>query len=60
MDGERLELAAPATRWETAYLAFLDDFEAASELRIPAGNAWNWRAAISQPSSSGCKTTSAV
>ena len=38
MDGERLELAAPATRWEMAYLAFLDDFEAASEPRIPAGS----------------------
>lgn len=37
MDGERLELAAPATRWETAYLAFIDDFAAAGELRIPAG-----------------------
>jgi predicted acetyltransferase len=38
MDGERLELASPATRWEAAYLAFLDDFEAAGEPRIPAGS----------------------
>jgi predicted acetyltransferase len=38
MDGERLELAAPATRWEAAYLAFLDDFEAAGEQRIPAAS----------------------
>jgi predicted acetyltransferase len=31
MDGERLELALPSTRWETAYLAFVDDFVAAGE-----------------------------
>jgi predicted acetyltransferase len=39
MDGERLELVAPATRWEAAYLAFLDDFAAAGEQRIPAASA---------------------
>jgi predicted acetyltransferase len=38
MDGERLELAAPATRWEAAYLAFLDDFAAAGEPRIPGAS----------------------
>jgi predicted acetyltransferase len=38
MNSERLELAEPATRWETAYLAFLDDFAAAGEPRIPAGS----------------------
>ena len=30
--------SAPTMRWETAYLAFLDDFEAAGEPRIPAGS----------------------
>ena len=38
MDNERLELISPTMRWETAYLAFLDDFEAAGEPRIPAGS----------------------
>jgi predicted acetyltransferase len=38
VDGERLGLAAPATRWEAAYLAFLDDFAAAGEPRIPAAS----------------------
>jgi predicted acetyltransferase len=38
MDGERLELVAPATRCETAYLAMVDDFEAAGEPRIPGGS----------------------
>jgi len=38
MDGERLELVAPATHWETAYLAFLDDFETAGEQRIPGAS----------------------
>jgi predicted acetyltransferase len=38
MDGESLELVSPTTRWEAAYLAFLDDFEAAGEPRIPAGS----------------------
>jgi predicted acetyltransferase len=38
MDGERLELAAPATRWEAAYLGFLDDFEAAGELKLPGAS----------------------
>ena len=38
LDGERLELAAPATRWETAYLAMIDYFEAASEWKTPGRN----------------------
>jgi len=38
MDDERLELASPAMRWQAAYLAFLDDFAAASEQRIPGGS----------------------
>lgn len=38
MDGERLESAKPATRWEAAYLAMIDDFEAAGEPSIPAGS----------------------
>jgi predicted acetyltransferase len=38
MDEERLELAQPATRLEAEYLAFLDDFEAAGEVRIPGAS----------------------
>lgn len=37
MDGERLELASPATRWEVEYRALIEDFAAAGELKIPGG-----------------------
>jgi predicted acetyltransferase len=39
MDGERLELVSPTKRWESAYLAFIDDFVAAGEPRIPGASA---------------------
>jgi predicted acetyltransferase len=38
MNDERLELAQPTTRLETAYRALLDDFEAAGELKIPGAS----------------------
>jgi predicted acetyltransferase len=38
VDGERLELVSPSTQLEAAYLAFLDDFEAAGEQRIPGAS----------------------
>jgi predicted acetyltransferase len=38
MGDERLELIAPTTQWEAAYLAFIDDFEVADELRTPGRN----------------------
>jgi predicted acetyltransferase len=38
MDDERLELAPPTMRWESAYLDFVDDFEAAGEPRIPGAS----------------------
>ena len=37
MDDERLELALPSMRWESAYRALIDDFEAAGELGRVAG-----------------------
>ena len=38
MDDERLELVSPLTDWGAAYRAFIDDFEAASEQRIPGAS----------------------
>jgi predicted acetyltransferase len=38
MDDERLELASPAMRWQAAYRAYIDSFEAAGEQRIPGGS----------------------
>jgi len=38
MDDERLELVSPTMRWEAAHRAFIDDFEAAGEQRIPGGS----------------------
>jgi predicted acetyltransferase len=39
VDGETVELARPAMRWESEYRALVDDFEAAGELgRVPGRN----------------------
>jgi predicted acetyltransferase len=38
MDDGRLELISPTMRWEAAYRAFIADFEAAGEQRIPGAS----------------------